>query len=94
MTAFADITLAPGVVIIWVVVGLVAGWFAARVIKSGYGIVGDTIVGLSGAVIGGLMFGLIVPGQAGFWGSIIVATLGAWFLLAIFRFLTFGRSEL
>ena len=44
-----------------------------------------------GAVIGELVFGLVNE-EAGFWGGIVVAILGAWILIAIFRFLGFGRS--
>ena len=92
MTIIAEITLSPGGIIAWLVVGLIAGWLAARVMRGGgYGLVGDMIVGLIGAVMGGLLFGLIVTGEAGFWGSVVVATLGACLLLAIFRFLGFGR---
>jgi len=95
MSTFAEITLHPDGIIAWVVVGLSAGWFAARVMKGGgYGVVGDMIMGLLGAVIGGLVFGLIVTGEAGFWGSIVVAILGAWILIALSRFLSFGRSDI
>lgn len=93
MPMIADITLSPGSIISWLVVGLIAGWLAARVMKGGgYGLVGDVIVGLVGAVIGGLVFGLTVTGEAGFWGSLLVAILGACILIAIFRFMGFGRS--
>ncbi len=44
---------------------------------AGYGILGDIVVGLVGAVIGGFFFGFLVPGDAGFWGSIGVAFIGA-----------------
>ncbi len=94
MTTIAEMNLAPGGIIAWLAVGLIAGWFAARVMKGGgYGLVGDMIVGLVGAVLGGVVFGLIVTGEAGFWGSLIVAILGACILIAIFRFLGFGRSS-
>jgi uncharacterized membrane protein YeaQ/YmgE (transglycosylase-associated protein family) len=95
MSTFAEIILDPGSIIAWLVVGLIAGWLAARVMKGGgYGLVGDVIVGVVGAVIGGLVFGLIMAGEAEFWGSIVVASLGACILIAIFRFLGFGRSSI
>jgi len=95
MSTFAEITLHPDGIIAWVVVGLIVGWLAARVMKGGgFGVVGDMIMGLLGAVIGGLVFGLILTGEAGFWGSIVVAILGAWILIAISRFLSFGRSDI
>jgi uncharacterized membrane protein YeaQ/YmgE (transglycosylase-associated protein family) len=93
MTTIAEINLSPGVIIVWLVVGLITGWLAARVLKGGgYGLVGDIIVGLIGAVIGGLLFGLLVTREAGVWGSMVAAISGAWVLLAMFRFLGFGRS--
>jgi len=92
MTTIAEITLNPGGIIAWLVVGLIAGWFAAKVMRGGgYGMIGDMIVGLIGAVIGGLLLGLIVTGETGLWGNIVVAILGAWILISIFRFLGFGR---
>jgi uncharacterized membrane protein YeaQ/YmgE (transglycosylase-associated protein family) len=45
----------------------------------------DTIVGLIGAFIGGLIFSAFVHGQAGFWGSIGVAFVGGVILVAIVR---------
>ena len=84
-----------GDIITWLAVGLLAGWLAARVMKGGgYGLVGDMIVGLIGAVIGGLVLGLSVTGVTGLWGRIIVAIFGAWVLIAIFRFLGFGRTSI
>jgi uncharacterized membrane protein YeaQ/YmgE (transglycosylase-associated protein family) len=94
MTSIGGFALSPVSIIIWVLVGLIAGWFAARAMKGGgYGLVVDMIVCVIGAVIGGFVFGLIVPGAAGFWGSIVVAVFGAWMLIAVFRFLGFGRSS-
>ena len=95
MNTFADISLYPGGIIAWLAIGLIAGILAAKVMKGGgYGLVGDIIVGLLGAICGGLGFGLIVTGEAGFWVSIAVATVGACVLIAIFRFLGFGRSRI
>jgi len=89
----AEILLAPGGIIAWLVVGLIAGWLAGVVMKgSGYGIVLDIIVGLIGAFLGGLIFGLFVQGDAGFWGSIGVAFVGACVLIAITRAIAPARS--
>ena len=95
MSTFADIVLNPGGIIAWLVVGLVAGWLAGRVMKgSGYGIAVDLIVGLVGAVIGGFVFGLLVTGDVGFWGSIAVAFAGACLLVFIVRLVARGRPSL
>jgi uncharacterized membrane protein YeaQ/YmgE (transglycosylase-associated protein family) len=86
-------TLEPGGIIAWLVVGLIAGWLAGQVMKGGgFGLIGDIIVGLIGAFVGGLVFSLITGGgTAGFWGSIFVAFIGAIILIAIVRALP-GRS--
>jgi uncharacterized membrane protein YeaQ/YmgE (transglycosylase-associated protein family) len=86
-------TLDPGGIIAWLVVGLIAGWLAGLVMKGGgYGVVGDIVIGIVGAFVGGFVFSLITGGgTAGFWGSIAVAFVGAVILIAIVRALP-GRS--
>jgi uncharacterized membrane protein YeaQ/YmgE (transglycosylase-associated protein family) len=95
MSLFAEIDLAPGGVIAWVVVGLVAGALAGFVMKGGgYGVIGDLVMGLAGALIGGFLFGLFVTGTTGFWGSIAVAFVGACALIAVVRAFAPGRTNL
>jgi uncharacterized membrane protein YeaQ/YmgE (transglycosylase-associated protein family) len=95
MIPFAELTLNPGGIIAWLVVGLVAGWCAGFVMKgAGYGIIGDIVVGLIGAVIGGFLYGRVVPGDAGFWGSVAVAFIGACILIVIVRFVALKRTRL
>lgn len=86
-------TLDPGGIVAWLIVGLIAGWLAGVVMRGGgYGIVGDIIIGLVGAFIGGFIFSLLgVAGQAGFIGSIVVAFVGAVILIAILRALMPAR---
>jgi uncharacterized membrane protein YeaQ/YmgE (transglycosylase-associated protein family) len=85
--------LNPGGIIAWIVVGLIAGWLAGQVMKGGgYGIIGDLIIGLIGALIGGFLVGLFIQGSVGLIGSIIVAFIGAVVLVAIVRALSGGRS--
>jgi uncharacterized membrane protein YeaQ/YmgE (transglycosylase-associated protein family) len=82
----ADIAMMPGGLIAWAVVGLIAGWLAGMVMKGGgYGVIGDIIVGLIGALVGGFLMGYFVQGPTGFWGSIFVAFIGACVLIAIVR---------
>ncbi len=86
MRMLAEIHLDPGGLIAWLVVGVIAGWLAGLMMKGGgYGLVGDMIIGLIGAVIGGFLFGMFVPGTTGFLGSIFVAFLGACVLIFILR---------
>ena len=73
---------------IWfILIGLVAGWLAGQVMKGGgYGVLGDIIVGVIGALLGGWLFGVlgIWPG-GGLIGSLIVAFLGACILIWLVR---------
>ena len=75
---------------IWLNIGLVAGFLASRNMGAGgYGIVGDIIVGLVGAFIGGLLVNLLIPdANFGFIGSIIVAIIGAVILIWVLRLIT------
>jgi uncharacterized membrane protein YeaQ/YmgE (transglycosylase-associated protein family) len=85
----------PTGLLIWLVIGLVAGFLDSKLMcGGGYGIVGDIIVGLVGAFIGGLLMNLIIPdANAGFWTSIIVAIIGACILIAILRFIARGAHR-
>jgi uncharacterized membrane protein YeaQ/YmgE (transglycosylase-associated protein family) len=66
--------------------GLVAGWLAGLVMKGGgYGIAGDVVVGVLGAVLGGFLFGALGISAGGFAGSIIVATVGAVVMVFLLR---------
>jgi len=78
--------------LIWfLLVGIVAGWLAGKILKgSGFGIVGDLIVGAIGALVGGFLFGLIGISAGGLVGRIIIATLGAIALLWLLRFVKRG----
>lgn len=79
-------TLDPLSIVLWLVVGLVAGFLASRVMRGGgYGVVGDIVVGLIGALIGGFLAGLLGLGSFGLIGNIIVAFIGACILIAILR---------
>jgi uncharacterized membrane protein YeaQ/YmgE (transglycosylase-associated protein family) len=80
-------TLDPGGVIAWLIVGLVAGWLAGQFMKGGgYGLVGDVVVGIVGALIGGFLASLLgLTGTAGLLGSIVVAVIGAVILIAVLR---------
>ncbi len=69
------------------IVGLVAGWLAGRVMKGGgYGAVMDIVLGILGAIVGGWIFGAlnIWPG-GGIIGGILVAFVGAVLLVWVAR---------
>jgi len=75
------------------IVGLVAGWLAGLVVRgSGFGVVGDIVIGIIGAVIGGWVLSLSgLAVSYGFIGTIIVAAIGAIILVLIVRLIS-GRA--
>jgi uncharacterized membrane protein YeaQ/YmgE (transglycosylase-associated protein family) len=74
-------------IIIFLIVGAVAGWLAGLVVKGrGFGLVGDIIIGIIGALIAGwLLPRLGIYIGAGIIGQIIEAFIGAVILLIILR---------
>jgi uncharacterized membrane protein YeaQ/YmgE (transglycosylase-associated protein family) len=77
----------PVIIIIWLVIGAIAGWLAGQIVKGGgFGLVGDIVVGIIGAVIAGWLLprvGLYIGG--GFIAEIINAVIGAVILLIVVR---------
>ncbi|TLU64232.1 GlsB/YeaQ/YmgE family stress response membrane protein [Thalassotalea litorea] len=72
--------------ILFLIIGGVAGWLAGLLMKGGgFGLIGNIIVGIIGAVIGGYVFGLLGISAGGILGSIITATVGAAILLFIVK---------
>lgn len=83
-------------ILAWLVVGLIAGWLAGLVMKGGgYGVVGDIVVGVVGALLGGFLAGVLF-GADYISGinptTIIVAFVGAIILIAVIRMLP-GRAR-
>ncbi|RUO99262.1 GlsB/YeaQ/YmgE family stress response membrane protein [Hyphomicrobium sp.] len=77
----------PTVLVIWLLIGAVAGWLAGQIMSGGgFGLVGDIIVGIIGAAIAGWLFpylGIRLGG--GILGEIIAAAIGAIILLFVLR---------
>jgi uncharacterized membrane protein YeaQ/YmgE (transglycosylase-associated protein family) len=72
--------------IYWIVVGLIAGWAAGKIMKGGgYGTVMDIVLGVVGAVVGGRLLGFFGIYAGGLIGTIIVAIIGAVFLIWLSR---------
>jgi uncharacterized membrane protein YeaQ/YmgE (transglycosylase-associated protein family) len=75
------------VIIIWLVVGAIAGWLAGVIVSGGgFGLIGDIVVGIIGAVVGGWLLprlGIFIGG--GFIGAIINALIGAVIVLLVVR---------
>ncbi len=74
--------------IIFIIVGAIAGWLAGQIVRGGgFGLIGDIIVGIVGAFIAGWLLpriGFPIIGGA-IVGAIIYATIGAIILLFIIR---------
>ncbi|ABB07718.1 transglycosylase-associated protein [Burkholderia lata] len=79
-------TMAHGL-IMWLIIGAIAGWLAGLLVKGGgFGLIVDIIVGIVGAVIGGWLAGMLgISVGSGFIGSVIVAVVGAVILLFVIR---------
>jgi len=73
--------------ITWLIVGGVAGWLAGMVVKgTGYGLIGDIIVGIVGALIAGWLLPQVgIAIGSGIVGAIINAFIGAVILLIVLR---------
>jgi uncharacterized membrane protein YeaQ/YmgE (transglycosylase-associated protein family) len=85
-------------ILIWVLVGLVAGFLASHVaLGRGLGLFGDTIVGIIGAFVGGFLaavfhIGIAVVGHP-IISTVIIAFIGAALLLLVVRLFTGSRSR-
>ena len=74
-------------ILLWIVIGLIAGWLASAVVGGGFGLIGDIVVGVVGAFVGGFVFRALhisVP-FGGIAGTIFVAFIGAVVLLLLLR---------
>jgi uncharacterized membrane protein YeaQ/YmgE (transglycosylase-associated protein family) len=70
----------------WIIIGLIAGWLAAKITESPHGLIRNLVVGLVGSLLGGVLFSRlgvnIVPD---FWGQLITAIVGAVLLLFLLQ---------
>jgi uncharacterized membrane protein YeaQ/YmgE (transglycosylase-associated protein family) len=78
--------------LVWVIlIGILAGWIAGQIWKgSGFGVLGDLIVGVIGSLLGSFLFGLIGIGAYGLIGRLVIAVLGAIILLWLIRLIKRG----
>jgi uncharacterized membrane protein YeaQ/YmgE (transglycosylase-associated protein family) len=77
----------------WLIVGLIAGVLASFVMGGGFGIIGDIIIGIVGAFVGGWLLRALGTGSpfGGLAGVIFVAFIGAVVLLFLLRMIRGGR---
>jgi len=73
--------------LLWVAIGLVAGWLASALVGGGFGLIGDIVIGIVGSFLGGMIFRALHVASPfhGLAGSIFVAFIGAVVLLVILR---------
>lgn len=73
------------VIIIWLIVGAIAGWLAGMIVKGyGFGLIGNIVVGIVGALVAGWLFPYLnIPGAGTIIGQIIHAAVGAVILLVV-----------
>ena len=78
---------------VWfLLIWLAAGWLAGQIVKgSGQGLITDIIVGVIGAMLGGVLFGMFGLEAAGTLGSLVTATVGAVVLLLLLRLINRSR---
>ena len=86
-------------ILAWIVVGLIAGWLAGMVMRGGgFGLIGDIVVGVIGALLGGWIATTFFHIGAGMSGinlySILVAFAGACVLIFILRLIGSGRRRI
>jgi uncharacterized membrane protein YeaQ/YmgE (transglycosylase-associated protein family) len=76
-------------ILLWIVLGALAGWIAGMIMKSDHSIIEDIVLGIIGAFVGGFVMNFF--GQSGVTGfnvySLIVAVIGAIILIALGRLL-------
>lgn len=74
-------------ILLWILLGLIAGWLASFLMGTTDGLLGDMLLGIVGALLGGFVMNAL--GAAGITGfniySMLVATLGAVLLIAARR---------
>ncbi len=83
-----------GAIIGWIIIGGIAGALAKLIMPGDDpgGIIVTILIGIAGAFIGGFLAGLIGLGGGGWIWSILIATIGAIILLAIYRMVAGGRT--
>lgn len=80
---------------IWfILIGLVAGWLAGRIMKGrGFGVVRNLIVGVIGAILGGFLFELFGLTATSPMGRLVMATVGAIVLLVLVQAITGSKRR-
>jgi uncharacterized membrane protein YeaQ/YmgE (transglycosylase-associated protein family) len=64
-------------ILVWIITGIIAGWLAGMLIRgSGFGVIGDLVVGLLGGLLGGYLASLFGISPTNWLGTVLVAAIG------------------
>ena len=79
--------MATNSIIVILVIGLIAGWLASKLMGGGFGLIGDIVIGVIGAFIGGWLWTTLHFPSIGPWWltAVVSAVIGACILLFILR---------
>lgn len=66
-----------------IIIGILAGWLAEKIMKRNHGLLTNLVVGLVGALLGAFVAGMLGINFGGFLGSLLVSTAGAVLLLLL-----------
>jgi uncharacterized membrane protein YeaQ/YmgE (transglycosylase-associated protein family) len=90
-------------IIAWIVLGAIAGWIAGLIVKGDerWGVIGHVVLGIVGALVGGFIANLLLPGNPGAGAqngdisivSIIVAVIGAVIVVWVVNFFMGSRRR-
>lgn len=70
--------------ILWLVLGAISGWLVGKIMKGGFGLLGDIVIGIVGGFVGGWLFGLLgISAGGGLIGSLIAAVIGTGVLMVV-----------
>lgn len=82
-------------ILAWIVLGLIAGWLAGVLVKgNGYGVIGDIILGILGALVGGWITSSLMGVDVNGFNlqSLLIAVLGAVVVIFIARLVSGSRA--
>ena len=93
MSPCAAIVLEPAGVAGWIIVGLISGWLACKLMDApSYGMGGDLFLGSLGGLLGGVLVGIFVAGTPQWWISLLVALIGACLFIGVGRTVAAARN--
>jgi uncharacterized membrane protein YeaQ/YmgE (transglycosylase-associated protein family) len=82
-----DVMMGTNSLIVILIIGLISGWLAGKIMGGGFGLIGDLVIGIIGAFIGGWLWGVLHFPSIGPWWltAVVSAVVGACILLFILR---------